>query len=781
MAEARRLLEPVLAGMAALALVLAGSAATVDIGAAGWLAGAACGAALIAAVVLALHRDREQRLGPAGWLTLIRATLAVGVAALTAASLAGHDSRVAVVALSSAALALDYVDGRVARRTGTVSRLGASFDGEVDAFLILALSVYVAQSAGGWVLLIGAARYAFLAAGRLAPWMRRQLPPRDWRKRVAAVQGVTLTVAAAGVLPRWLDSVGLAVALALLAESFGRDVLWLWRHRFEPVEAAETGRRRRRLPRSVSITLTVLAFVLVWVALVAPDQPTRLTPDAFFRLPIEGFAVVALALVLPRRAQRVLAWVVGPVLGVLVIVKVLDVGFYTAFDRPFNPFDDWRYGWDGIETLRASIGNTMGNLVLTGAAILLVLALAIPTLAVLRMTRVAAGHRRVSVRVVGILSVAWLVCWASDARLVSGIPIASTSAAALAVREVQDVQAGFADEARFAAEIRHDPFRSTPGSRLLTALRGKDVLLVFVESYGKVAVQGTSYSPGVDQVLATGTKQLAAAGFGARSGWLTSSTFGGISWLAHSTMESGLWVNTQARYDELVSSRRLTLADAFRRAGWRTIADMPSDDRPWSTGRTFYHYDKVYNRLDVGYHGPTYAYASMPDQFVYLALQRLELARRNRPPLFAEVDLVSSHEPWTQIPPLIPWGQVGNGSIFYKRPVDTTSVRDTEQAYGRSIQYTMRTLFSFVQHYGRKNLVMIVLGDHQPGHIVSRFGVDHEVPISIIAHDPAVLRRIAAWGWVDGMRPTSSAPDWRMSAFRDRFLTTFGPQPASTS
>jgi phosphatidylglycerophosphate synthase len=781
MAEARRLLQPVLAGMAALALVLAGSAEAVDIGAAGWLAGAGCGAALIATVTVALHRDRDQRLGPAGWLTLVRATLAVGVATLTAAALAGHDSRVAVVALSSAALVLDYIDGQVARRTGTVSQLGARFDGEVDAFLILALSVYVARTAGAWVLLIGAARYAFLAAGWLAPWMRATLPRRDWRKRVAAVQGVTLTVVAADALPAWLESAGLAVALALLAESFGRDVWWLWRHRSVQADGAQAGRRRRRIPRSVSIALTVLAFVLVWIALVAPDQPTRLTPGAFFRLPIEGFVVVGLALVLPQRAQRVLAWVVGPVLGVLVLVKVLDVGFYTAFDRPFNPFDDWRYGRDGIETLHASIGETMGNLVLVGAAILLILALAVPTLAVLRMTRVAAGHRRVSVRAVAVLSAAWLVCWASGARLVPGAPIASTSAAELAVREVQDVQAGFQDEARFAAEIRNDRFRSTPGDRLLTALRGKDVLLVFVESYGKVAVQGSSYSPGVDEVLAAGTKQLAAAGFGARSGWLTSSTFGGISWLAHSTMQSGLWVNTQARYDELTASDRLTLTGAFNRAGWRTVADMPSDDRYWPEGTTFYHYDKVYDRLNVGYHGPTYAYASMPDQFVYLALQRLELAKRNRPPLFAEVDLVSSHEPWTQIPPLIPWSEVGNGSVFYRRPVDTTSVRDTGQAYGRSIQYTLRTLFSFVQHYGHKNLVMIVLGDHQPGHIVSRFGVDHDVPISIIAHDPAVLSRIAGWGWVDGMRPTSRAPAWPMSAFRDRFLTAFGPQPAAPS
>src|SRR6185437_2553448 len=127
--------------------------------------------------------------------------------------------------------ALDFVDGRVARRTKTASALGARMDGEVDAFLILALSVAVAPSAGVWVLAIGGARYAFLAAGWAFAWIRAPLPRREWRKTVTAVQGVALTVAAAGILPPAATRAVLAVALALLAESFGRDVLWLWRHR----------------------------------------------------------------------------------------------------------------------------------------------------------------------------------------------------------------------------------------------------------------------------------------------------------------------------------------------------------------------------------------------------------------------------------------------------------------------------------------------------------------------------------------------------------------------
>ncbi len=117
----------------------------------------------------------------------------------------------------------------MARRTGTASAFGARFDMETDAFLIAVLSVYVAAEYGWWVLLIGAARYLLWLAERVWPWLRRPVPPRYWRKVVAAVQGIVLAVAASGLLPAALTSVLLLLALALLAESFGRDVWWLWR------------------------------------------------------------------------------------------------------------------------------------------------------------------------------------------------------------------------------------------------------------------------------------------------------------------------------------------------------------------------------------------------------------------------------------------------------------------------------------------------------------------------------------------------------------------------
>jgi len=285
-------------------------------------------------------------------------------------------------------------------------------------------------------------------------------------------------------------------------------------------------------------------------------------------------------------------------------------------------------------------------------------------------------------------------------------------------------------------------------------------------------------------VLDAGTHRLGAAGFSSRSAFLTSPTFGGISWLAHSTLQSGLWIDNQQRYDELVATDRCTLSDAFKRAGWRTVGDVPSNERDWPEGTSFYHYDKIYDDRNVGYLGPKFSYASMPDQYILSAFQRLELEKPHHAPVMAEIDLVSSHTPWAPLPQMTDWSKVGDGSVFDTMPAQGQSPdvvwRDPSQvraAYGQSIEYSLNTLVSFVQTYRDSNLVLVVLGDHQPATIVSGRGASHDVPISIIAHDPAVLDRIAGWGWQDGLRPGPQAPVWPMDTLRDRFLTAYGPQP----
>jgi hypothetical protein len=471
----------------------------------------------------------------------------------------------------------------------------------------------------------------------------------------------------------------------------------------------------------------------------------------------------------------------------VVVLKVLDIGFFTAFERPFDPLGgDTGYASIGIETLGFTVGHTAAKLIAVGVvagAVALVLA---TTLSVLRLSEIAARNPRFSLRAVTALGAVWLVCWLAGAQLVSHSPIASTSMASLVVREVNTAKVEIHDKGVFAKEIKHDTFRNTPTNKLLTALRGKDVLLVFLEAYGQVAVQNSSFSAGIDAMLDNETKQLQASGFSARSGFLKSSTFGGVSWLAHSTLESGVWADNTRRYSQLLSTNRFTLSQAFQRAGWRIVDDVPSNDRAWPEGKKYYHWEKIYERHNVNYHGPSYTYASMPDQYMFSALQSLELGKAHRRPLYAEVDTVSSHMPWNRVPDnVIPWNQVGNGSIFNNEPTEKNLDGDfwitpkrVRASYAHSIEYSMSTIVSFIKHYGRKNLVTIVVGDHQPLSIVSGEGANHDVPISIISHDPKVLEQIKSWGWDTGLLPSPNAPVWPMSAFRNRFLTAFDSKPA---
>ncbi|WP_064741971.1 CDP-alcohol phosphatidyltransferase family protein [Hamadaea tsunoensis] len=223
---------PVLGLLGAVALTTL-LATTTELGAAGWAAGLAYGAVLCGCLLKAGHTDFR----PADWVTLSRAVLGSGVAALTAASFARAVPVVLFTALAAVALVLDAVDGRVARGTRTVSAHGARFDMETDAALILILSAYATHALGWWPLAIGLMRYAYVAASWVFAWLASPVPPRYWRKVVAAVQGIVLAVAAAGVLPRAVTAVAVLGALGLLVESFGRDVVWQFRHRVVPSTA----------------------------------------------------------------------------------------------------------------------------------------------------------------------------------------------------------------------------------------------------------------------------------------------------------------------------------------------------------------------------------------------------------------------------------------------------------------------------------------------------------------------------------------------------------------
>jgi len=188
------------------------------------------GYAIVAGLVATLatwHLGRA--FGLANQITLLRA----GLGCLVGGALLAHGGALALgwplAALIASALALDALDGWLARRFGLATRFGARLDLEVDALLLLLLALLVWQSdrVEAWVLAIGLMRYAFVAAGRLVPALRAPLPPSRRRQAVCALQGVVLLACLLPPVPPSAAKMLVALALLALALSFAADLLRL--------------------------------------------------------------------------------------------------------------------------------------------------------------------------------------------------------------------------------------------------------------------------------------------------------------------------------------------------------------------------------------------------------------------------------------------------------------------------------------------------------------------------------------------------------------------------
>jgi hypothetical protein len=535
--------------------------------------------------------------------------------------------------------------------------------------------------------------------------------------------------------------------------------------------------------RRGSVLLSAVAVALVVALPLVPGIVGGHASAGALRIPVEALVVVVLATVLPWRWSRIALSVVFAIaLTLAIALAVLDAIFETIVDRPFDPVGDLGELVAGAGVVQDSIGATGVVLALVAIGVVAVGVGAAGAWAALRAAAVVRSAGPRGRTVVAALAAVWMVCAvipaAGPAR--AGRAVAASDDVSLLSATATDAADAVAAQVRVQRQIADDPLSGRPAAQLLSGLAGHDVLVLFVESYGKVAVQGSSFAPGVQSVLRAGRAQLDAEGYHSESAFLTSPTFGGISWLAHSTLQSGVWVDSPRAYDEVTSSHRLTLAAAFRSAGWRTVSDIPSNAAPWPVGSTFYRYESQLNGLDVGYLGPRFGYARIPDEYTLKYFADHELTGPHTP-VMAEIDLVSSHTPWTPLPHLVPWDEVGDGSAFDGQPAEgeTADVawRDpanVQALYGQSVQFSLNSVFAFLREVDDPGLVVVMLGDHQPARIVSGAGADHDVPVTILTKDAGIMSRISSWGWQPGTLPTSAAPVWRMDAFRDRFFTAFG-------
>ncbi|MFC7817649.1 MULTISPECIES: CDP-alcohol phosphatidyltransferase [unclassified Streptomyces] len=546
---------------------------------------------------------------------------------------------------------------------------------------------------------------------------------------------------------------------------------------------------RTRHPRTALVVrraTTVLAAALVLGALLLPNTFAALEPNRFARIPAEAVVGAVLLLCLPRPARLAASALFGTALGALTVLNLLDMGFTEYLGRGFNVVLDWGLLDDAQSYLADSMGGAAATWAAVGAVGLALALLVVTALAAVRLGELLAAHRERAARGALMAATVWMTCVALGVQTF-GTRVATTNASALLQAQAHRVTDTLRDEAAFAKEAESDRFGATPGDQLVPDLRGKDVIFTFIESYGRSAIEDPVTAPGVGRALDTGTKALGEAGFRARSGWLTSATFGGSSWLGHSTFMSGLWVDNQQRYRTVTASDHLTLTKAFGKTGhWDTVGVMPGVQKAWPEAE-WYGLDKVYDAFDVGYRGPKFSWSTMPDQYALEAFQRLEHGRARERPLMAEVVLTSSHQPWAPIPSMVGWDEIGDGSVYEGIEASGVEAADviadstrSKEEYGKSVEYSVTSLTQWLERYGTDDTVLVFLGDHQPLARVSGDKASRDVPVSIVARDPEVLDAIDDWNWTEGLEPAEDAPVWKMDSFRDRFLTAYGSTPHPT-
>jgi hypothetical protein len=523
------------------------------------------------------------------------------------------------------------------------------------------------------------------------------------------------------------------------------------------------------------------ALAFLYVILIQPNHPAAMTWGALAMFPLE-LPVVLAAVVLAGagRAGRVLRAAMLAVLMAIALLKLADLGTFIAFNRGFNLLVDAHLLPAAWVLLQGSIGPGLA----WAAAIGAVLALGLVAVALWWALGVWA---RVPLPVLG-RGVAWGMllaggavavaeigqarrAWALPPAMAQAIPGAAFTAR-VGLERVAQFRETRADIAAFRAAARSDDMAAQ--GPFFGLLDGRDMILVYVESYGRSSFENPLYRPTHTETLRRIGQDLGARGLAMRSGWATAPMVGGQSWLAHGSVASGLWLDTQARYRALLVSQRRTLFHFAQEAGLRTVAIKPAHIFPWPEG-AFFGFDAIYNAPDLGYAGEPFNWVTMPDQFTLQALDRLELGQAPRPPILAQVALVSSHAPWVPIPELVDWDRIGDGTIFNQWALsgdppdvvwrDHDRVRDQ---FRLAVDYSLQAVGAWAARHAENPPLIIVLGDHEPARFVS--GVEgFDVPVHVIG-PPDLVARFAALGWAEGMIPDPQTPALRMDRMRNLLL-----------
>ena len=540
------------------------------------------------------------------------------------------------------------------------------------------------------------------------------------------------------------------------------------------------------MPKALHLRLQLLlATLILYLMLIQPNHPAAMTWDALWVFPLElPVIVAALMLTGAGLAGLVLRVFLTVTITAIAVLKLADFGTFIAFNRGFNLLVDSHLLPAAWVLAQGSFGYLLSVLALVAAITAVALVASALWWATGVWTR-AAPARSAKV-VAGLLllpALAVAVAEVGEARRMVTLPDpvsemipGAAFTARVGIERVEQIRDTRADLATFREAARNDPMEGV--APLFDRLGGRDLIIVYVESYGRSSFENPLYVSTHTETLRHVDADLRSRGLATRSAWATAPMVGGQSWLAHGSAASGLWLDNQGRYRALLASPRRTLFHYAQDAGLRTVAIKPAHIVPWPEG-AFFGFDAIHNAADLGYEGDRFNWVTMPDQFSLHAFDRLERRQPQgepgRTPLVAQVALVSSHAPWVPIPPVIEWSEIGDGRIFnqWANSGDPPEVVWRDHDYVRdqfrlAIDYSLQTLGAWAARHADDPPLIVMLGDHEPARFVS--GVDgFDVPLHVIG--PAELvDQFAALGWTEGMIPDPDLPAVRMDALRDLLL-----------
>ena len=489
-----------------------------------------------------------------------------------------------------------------------------------------------------------------------------------------------------------------------------------------------------------------LTFTNVW-----PTLAVQLTGDLSIEL-----AVCVLGLMLARR------WLGAPsraaLVGLAVLWVVLVIGRYvdetaeSLYGRDINLYWDLRH-LPNVGAMFAFVAQPWLRVVfVTGVALIPVL-LYVPARWALGCVSEAANEPRAR-RLLGVTAGGVLLLWAVHgvgARVPAIIRFAEPVAPIYA-REVSELAyemsgAGMRDLAP-AVSIRSN----------LARVSGADVFLIFLESYGAVSWD----RPEFVEALAAGRAGLAAdireTDRAVVSAFVESTTFGGESWLAHISLLSGTEVRDEGTNVRLLAQERDTLVKAFGRQGYRTVAVMPGLLLGWPQG-AFYGFDDIYDFPRLDYRGPTFGWWDINDQFALARMDALEIERQPRRPVFVFFPTITTHAPFVPTPPYQPdWARILTADPYDAADVDRAwsdypDWLNLGPSYIKGLTYAYATVGGYLRLRADRDVVLILVGDHQPPSLVSGEGASWDVPVHVIANRRAVLDRLPRHGFVEGLTP----------------------------